>query len=342
MIDKDISEDPFYFTASYNDIVYDNEPPQSMFYVNFTYDTTDAVYVSYLRSNLNWKTRYQLNLFEEPKSPVLIAMADIHNDGQSKIDIDHAELLGGDINLQSNGFQNNPTMYYRAESAFMDRAGSPTTTQGSVPKLARGEEVAGLYMFAVNQPFSIDARSNYALPMFRPRVTVDRFSLISKSFYGGAVSSSGKATRAYRLISDRFLSRGNCIIRESDQLAGETLLPDLAARDKHEFSIGQDADITYKENATLISTRSYSNSIRPSAVNIQTRTLSIYEVVTIVKNFKKNRRVKIEYSQQVIGQSVKLIVPNAVFSQDGSNIKCAVTVGADEEKVLSYRVEVIN
>ncbi|CAF4434418.1 unnamed protein product, partial [Adineta steineri] len=100
VIDKDISKDPVYLTVPANDIIYEDEPFQSKYYVNFTYETTDAVYLSYLRSNLNWKTRYQLNLFEESKSPIIIAMADIRNDGKSRIDVEHAELLGGDINLR--------------------------------------------------------------------------------------------------------------------------------------------------------------------------------------------------------------------------------------------------
>ncbi|UJR34017.1 hypothetical protein I4U23_021431 [Adineta vaga] len=106
LIDKDISKDPIFFTASSDHIVYENDPPQSKYYVNFTFDTTDAVYVSYLRSNLNWKTRYQLNLFNESKNAVLISMADIRNDGQSRVDIEHAELLGGDINLQMHSSSN--------------------------------------------------------------------------------------------------------------------------------------------------------------------------------------------------------------------------------------------
>src|ERR1700722_1733042 len=34
LIDKDISKDPVYFTVSSSDIIYDEEPPQSKYYVN--------------------------------------------------------------------------------------------------------------------------------------------------------------------------------------------------------------------------------------------------------------------------------------------------------------------
>jgi len=342
LIDKDISKEPIYLTVSPDHIVYGDEPPQSKYYVSFTFESKDQVYVSYLRSNLNWKTSYQLNLFDEPKTPVLISMADIRNDGQSKIEIEHAELLGGDINLQmypqqyiTEAISN---QYQYAYSLAPGAAGPlPRATQ---PSVGKGEEVAGLYVFAINQPFSIEAKTNHLLPMFRPRVTVQRYALISKYFYGGAGSSTGKAQRSYRLSSDRFLSRGNCIIRESDRLVGETSLPDLAAKDRHEFSIGQDPEIVYKENVTLISSRSYNESIRRGGIP-QERTESVYNVNLVLKNFKKTRPVKIEYEQHIHGHSVKLSIPNANFTQDGSTIKSDFTIDADDEKTFSYKFELI-
>ena len=109
--------------------------------------------------------------------------------------------------------------------------------------MGKGEEVAGLDVFPIDQPLTIEGKSNYLMAMFRPQVTVERYGSIRKSFFGGAGISLGKGQRSYRLSSDRFLSRGNCLVREFDHLVGETQLPDLAANDKQEFSIGQDADI---------------------------------------------------------------------------------------------------
>jgi hypothetical protein len=341
LTDKDISKDPIFFTASSDQIVYDEEPPQSKYYVNFTYDTTDAVYVSYLRSNLNWKTDYQLSLFDDSKSPVLISMANIRNDGQSKVDIEHAELVGGDINLQmyqlSYVTEAHSNRYYASYAA----PGAPMAA-ADAPKIKQAEEIASLYIYPISQAFSIDAKTNYLLPMFRPRVTVDRYGSISKYFYGSAGSTTGKAQRSYRLSSDRFLSRGNCIIRESDRLVGETSLPDIAAKDKYEFSIGQDADIVFKENITIVTTRTYNDTIRRGSIGTQTRTETTYSVNLLVKNFKKTRSVKIEYQQLVQGQSVQLAKPNTAFTQDGSTIKTEFTLAAGDEKSLSYKFDVIN
>jgi hypothetical protein len=344
LIDKDISQEPIYFTVPSDHIVYDDELPQSKYYVNFTYETTDSVYVSYLRSNLNWKTRYQLNLFDESKNPVLISMADIRNDGQSKVEIEHAELLGGDINLQMNRQPQWPTSQPQLQANMYhsdSRSQSDSFEKVQVPSISQGEEVAGLYIFPINQPFSIEAKTNYLLPMFRPRVTVERYGSISKYFYGTVGSSTGKAQRSYRISSDRFLSSGNCIIRESDRLAGETSLPDLAAKNLHEFSIGQDSDIVYKENATLISSRIYNKTTSSYGV-IRSLTQSTYNISLLLKNFKKNRPVKIEYKQHMQGTSVKLIASNTDFIQESSTIQYKTTIAANDEKLLSYKVEIIN
>jgi hypothetical protein len=337
LIDKDISQEPIYLTVQPDHIIYDDEPSQSKYYVNFTWESIDDVHVSYLRSNLNWKTRYQLNLFDETKDAILIAMADIRNDGKSRIDIEHAELLGGDINLRI--FEQHRSERYEVrEHAVMH---APANTQFS-PSVSRSEELAGLYIFPINQSFSIEGKTNYYLPMFRPQITVERFGSIRKPFFGGAGSSNGKAQRSYRLSSDRFLSRGNCIIREYDRLVGESLLPDLAAKDKHVFSIGQDPDIVYKENVTLMSSRSFNATIRTGSKEIEERTLSIYTINLLLKNFKKNRSIKIEYKYEIYARSVKLIGNSSSFILDGSMIKSTMTLPADGEKLLSYKIEVVN
>ena len=338
IVDKDISKDPIYLTVSFDQILHDQEPPQSKFYVNFTYDTSDAVYVSYLRSNLNWKTIYQLYLFDEPKAPSLIAMAEIRNDGQSKVDIEHAELLGGDINLQMQSFQYSYKVEATSNRYFAAPQGpSQVAYDASGPTIKQAEEVAGLYVFPIDQSFSIDSKTSYLLPMFRPQVTIERYGLISKSFYGSAGSTTGKAQRTYRLQADRFLSSGNCIIRESDRLVGESSLPNLAAKDKHAFSIGQDSDIVYKENVTLVSTRSIPDSTRRGSIDSQLRTESVYNVNVSIKNFKKGKAVKVAYEQQIQGRSVELSTPNSVFKQDGSTIKTEVTLSSGDEKVLTYK-----
>jgi hypothetical protein len=166
---------------------------------------------------------------------MITPLADIRNNGDSKFDIENGELLGGDINLEMSEKQPQVRNRYSFKaSKFVAESGHRSKAP---PSIEQGKELAGLYRFTINQSFSIDANTNYLLPMFRPQVTVERFGLIQITFSGVIKKSKGKVQRRYRLSSDRFLSRGNCMIREDDHLVGEIFLPDLAAKDQHEFSI---------------------------------------------------------------------------------------------------------
>jgi len=323
------------------------------YYVNFTYTTSDSkVFVSYLRSNLHWQTQYQLNLYNDVSD--LIAMANIRNDGKLSVSLDHSELIGGDINLQT---QDQHQSYQRSRSNHNLNAKNGghrnmlnMAMVSDKPTVEQGEELTGLYVYPINKPFIIDAETNYLLPMFRPEVTVERYNSISKSF--STTSNTGKAQRSYRLRSNRFLSHGSCIIRELDRIVGETQMPNLAAKDKYEFSIGEDADVIYKENITLITSTTYnetqsavhtSNSKELSSVVIITRTRYIYEINVQVKNFK-HRPIKVEYEQKGFYSyvSMKLTMSDKYhFIQDGSTIKSNMTLKANTDETYSYIIEVV-
>jgi hypothetical protein len=196
-----------YFNVPLDQIYYLQEPTKTKYYVDFVYHTLDSnVFVSYLRSDLNWQTQYQLNLYADKSD--LIAMANIRNDGKSSMTIDHAELIGGDINLQIQHHRNADFFNYKL--AFQPKARAMqmlmSSDESSAPIIEQGSELAGLYVFPINQPFTIAAKTNYLLPMFRPHVTVERYAFISKTF--SSISMTGKAQRSYRLKSDRYLSPG--------------------------------------------------------------------------------------------------------------------------------------
>jgi len=338
---------PLYYTVPQDQIFYLEEPIKSKYYVNFKYITpsNSKVFVSYLQSNINWKTQYHLNLYDNRND--LIVTADIRNDGKSPIVINQAELIGGDINLRTPHESNS-----RSESfaLFKQNAMQLTSADSAEPTVEQGKELAGLYVFPITKPFTIDGKTNYLLPMFRPEVSIDRYGSISKPF--STLSNRGKAQRSYRLKSDRYLSQGNCIIREQDRLVGETSLPNLAAKDHHDFSIGEDADIVYKENVKLTSSTTYNETelINKNSDNkyisppvIVTHTRFIYEIHLQVKNFK-NRPVNIEYEQKGFDfyHIVKLTnLHKGPFSQDGSSIKSTMMLKANTVENYSYTVELV-
>jgi len=139
----------------------------------------------------------------------------------------------------------------------------------------------------------------------------------------------------------------SCIIRENDRIVGETSLPNLAAKDTYQFSIGEDADIIYKENITLVfsSTFNETESITKDSYNkdiapvvIITRTRFVYNIDVQLKNFKI-RPINIEYEQKGLHsyQKVELTKSSEYeFIRDGSSIKTNITLKANTTKTFSY------
>ncbi|CAF3261758.1 unnamed protein product [Rotaria sp. Silwood2] len=207
--DESISgKDLFLNNVPTNHILYLEEPHKPKVYVNFTYEALhdEILYVSYLRSDLDWKTRYQLNLYND--TSVLIAIAEIKNDGESTISIEQAEIIGGDINLKI-PISVRQTLSNHADA--LDSFGLPRMRKSfamasQLATVEQGEESCGVYVFNIDKPFLIDAKTTFLLPMLRPQVTVERFALISKYF--STSLSTSKAQRSYRITPDQFLTRG--------------------------------------------------------------------------------------------------------------------------------------
>jgi hypothetical protein len=197
--DESISgKDALFFTVPSDYIYYLEEPSDTKFYVDSTYNISNSkAFVSYLRANLNWRTQNQLYLYNDKSD--LIVMANIRNEEKSSVSVDQAELLSDDINLRIQQQQ------YRRYGVMLTKFYSDGI-HNDAPTIEEGEELVGVYVFSINKPFIIDGKTNYLLPMFRPQITDERDDSISKSF--SVMSNNGKAQRSYRLRSDRYLPRG--------------------------------------------------------------------------------------------------------------------------------------
>ena len=329
LIDNSISEEPILFTVLSNDILYIHKPHQSRYYVDFMYNATDTIYLSYLRANLKWTASYELDIFQGSVNPILNVMAEIQNDGHSKIDIERAELIGGDSNYYING------------EGFSVRFDSLASTVQPLSSVGQATDINGRYVFPINQPFSIDGNAKYSLTIFRPQVDVTRFGLINVWISNENRKFSGYARRSYRLSADHFLLSGNCFIREHGYLLGRTSLPNLAAKNQHEFSFDEDQDITYDGNVTLVTRSIYNKTIQTDNKDEQ-RTESVYNVNVLIKNFKTIRSIKVEYKQAILDHSIKLLKSNGGLIKDGKTIEYKITLLPGQEKLISYSVETIN
>lgn len=347
-----VDDDTLYFTVQPNEIFYPEEPAKTKYYVDFKYTPQNAnIRISYFQTNIHWRTQYQMNLFDNKYE--LIAMANIRNDGKRPLKIVNAVLISGDINLQSEQ-QDKPLRKSRYSNEFAAQhllAAAPVAQQEAMPPmLSEGAELAGVFSYMISDAFTIEGKTNYLLPMFRPHLSVERYGLISKLF--STVSSTSKAQRSYRLVSDRYLPSGNAVIRDYEQIVGEVLLPNIAAKEKYEFSIGEDIAIVYKENVTLVSTRTFNeteiisqteNNKAFMPIMINTRTELTYKINLEVKNLKEVS-AKIEYEQKGlhIYHKYSIKAPNQYhFNQDASTIKTNLTLKPNETKNITYTLSIV-
>jgi len=341
-----------YFTVKQNEIFYLEQPAKTKYYVDVKYIPKNAkIHVSYFQTNVFWRTQYQLNLFESKSE--LITMANIRNDGKLPLKIGNAVLISGDINLSSEQLDK-PLRKSRFSNEFAAQhllVAAPVDQQEIMaPTVGEGAELAGVFSYLISEPFVIEGKTNYLLPMFRPSLSVERYGSISKLF--STISTVAKAQRSYRLVSDRYLPSGNAVIRDYEQIVGEILLPNIAAKEKYEFSIGEDMAIVYKENVTLISTRTFNETEVISQtennkvfmpIMINTRTESTYKINLEVKNLKEISS-KIEYEQKGlhIYHKYSFKGPNQYhFVQDASSIKTNLTLKPNEIKTVSYTLSIV-
>jgi hypothetical protein len=316
--------DNTYYILTDDRIRYFTIPYQRNYLVDFVLETlpNEQIYLRYLQTNIKWKVRYDLLLDNNDTNTILQAYADIRNNGNSLLIIDFAELISGDINLQSSNSVNG-----------ID--GSNYLTQGSTsPSISNPEELVGVYIFTINETFILDPQSNYILPIFRPIINIERYGLIEKYF--SSMDNSGNAQRAYRIrVEDTYLPQGQVFIRESDRLIGEISWPDLAANETNEFNLGEDIDLQYFEYIQL-------NSRREIYPNITIHFfLSTYTIQLYLINMK-SRLINFEYRLKFYSQNnlqLKLNSTNNYFQLDGSSIFGTFQINANDEQEFQFTFE---
>lgn len=322
--DSIINGKPMYFTVNPNDIFYLEEPSTDYkYHVDFTYTAQDEnTYVSYLQTNLQWRTQYQLCFYNNEVE--LIAKANIINNANSSVSIKKAELISYDVNLQNYYQQYSPYYVYDESRRVI------------ISTSEMDQAFSGTPIFSIDTPFIIDGQTNYLLPMPRPQVNVERYHAVIKAFSQNMYN--GKAERFYRLQSNRNLSRGNCTIRENNQIVGEILLPNLPANYNYEFSIGQDSEVSISENVTVLlsnqsETWDSSYHYRRSSIN---NTYNIQVKVTNVKD----RSIVFEYKQGFGPSKLQLDKStNNICICEDVFVKCKATIKAYDEFIYFYEVQ---
>jgi hypothetical protein len=338
---QDLIDNTFY-TLNNDRIRYFSIPPIHNYSVDFVLETytNEQLYLRYLQKNIKWKVRYDLLLADNNTNSILQAYADIRNDGSSSLMIDFAELVSGDINIQSsssNGDGNNGASSFNGnfngQQGILGAANSYFTTT-TAPFISNAEELVGVYIFTINETFILDPRTNYILPMFCPTIDIERYGSIEKYFT--PQDNYGNAQRAYRLrVEETFLPQGQVFVRESDRLVGESYWSDIAANDTNEFTLGQDPDLQYIEYLELNSRREV-NLTNISRYTISTYTIDLHLINNKPRSINFDYRLKF-YSQDYL--KLKGNTTNNSFQIDGASIIGTFQLNANDEQQFKFTFE---
>jgi len=338
--------DNTYYMINSDRIKYLSIPFVQKYLVDFMFDINhiEKIYLRYLQNNIKWKVRYDLLLENNNTDSILQAYADIRNDGSSTLMIDFAELISGDVNIQSSlpassGYYETTTttggyVGYDGPGISNDQQGIAPAS--APPTISQGAELAGIYVFSINETFILDPRSNYILPMFRPVIDIERYGLIEKYFR--PMDNRGNAQRSYRLrVPDRYLPKGHVFVRESNRLVGEIYWSDLGTNETNEFDLGQDPDLQYIEYIQLNSRREISQT------NVLNRVLSTYTIdLHLINN--KQRLINFEYRLNFYSQdnlTIKENTKNNLLQIDGSSIFGIFQINANDEQQFKFTFETL-
>ncbi|CAF0923952.1 unnamed protein product [Didymodactylos carnosus] len=340
---KDLSDNTYYTVLYSQTIKYFDIPPTNKIIVDFTFETSniEQLYLQMISNQLKWRTIYDLLL--DDNDTLLIGYADMQNSGLNAVQIEQAELFGGDINIRGPSQTSYNNEYYQSAGSGNAAAGLYNDVSYTTMSPTHiGQELAGVYLFTIDKPFIIDAKSNYLLPIIRSTIEIERYGSIRKYFQ--ITNNNGNAQRSYRLKSDQFLLKGNVLVRENNRLVGETMWTDQAANNSYIFSIGQDPDIIYSETIMLLTNESSKSVENSQSGNIPNGNIgyvytvnTTYEITLNLKNFKE-RSVLVEYMQDMTSRLFIFPQQTNDFKRDGSIIAGNFTLQSKEIKELKYKI----
>ena len=335
--------DDTYYTISPDRIRYLSIPPVRNYIVNFIFETNRAepLYLRFLQNNIKWHVYYDLLLEMNDNDSILQAYAAIRNDGSIPLKIDSAELISGDVNIETWSSASSPSQSYNDNSgyAYSPSAGGTNNQQAIVlttttPVISEGQELAGVYVFSINETFILDPQSNYILPMFRPVIDIERYGLIEQYFQPR--DRQGNAQRAYRLrVADTYLPNGQVFVRESNRLVGETHWSDHSANQTNEFYLGKDPDLQYIEYVQLNSRREVYET------NGYHFVLSTYTInLRLINNKKRSMNFKyhLRFSTQD-NLTLKENANNNLLQLIGSTIYGKFQLDEDSEQEIQFTIE---
>ncbi|CAF1136514.1 unnamed protein product [Rotaria sordida] len=273
-----------YFRAQRHELEYVTMPEQKETEVSYVLKQQGKATLSYQIHGISWLPQYELSILSDDRQHTFQAFAEITNGTKQEYRIDRTELFSGDVHLQGEVEAKRRRDRSRSRSRSLSVASEEDREEfdcrGMTLTIDTLGELAGLYLYSIDQPFILLPKSTFGLPFINATIQIRKYVGLTLSFTSH--TQIRKLQRKYRIESiDKFLPGGPLTIREQGHLVGVTTLPDMSVGDKHTFSCGQDSDVSLNRQVKLISRERHS---------------AMYAVHLTFKNVKSTP-VKFEYNE---------------------------------------------
>ncbi|CAF1522752.1 unnamed protein product [Didymodactylos carnosus] len=324
-----------YYIVSNEQIEYVDIPLiKNQYLLDFTFDKElpldELVHISYLRSNLSWRSRYNLQL--NGSQSVLTSYGDIHNNASYNIEINKLTLLTGSISMYTECLDR-----YKLYDDFNRHS---LATYADVKPLVCLPNTKP-FVFTINEPFIIESKAHFLVPISHTYVDVQCYNSLKKDRFS-FVTNRGNMERSCKLLSKfNYLPKGNLVIRENEKILGELMFSgDIHPNDSYNFVLGMDPDVTYEEEIIPIGVATVNKSNTDSYMSYKNRK-TIYQVNGKIRNFK-NFEINVEYiinGDMFSGYSGMKILKTDTGHIDLSGISMKFVIPAEQEKEFSYTIQ---
>ncbi|MFC6590622.1 hypothetical protein ACFP81_11635 [Deinococcus lacus] len=271
--------------------------------------------LSYLTRSLEWTPRYTLRA--SGSSAALSALADIRNNSDMAYQIRDTELLAGDVNIDDGRMYREQ---YAPAPMLTLTSGTGTFASADIA-IENRATLNGLYRYGLSQGFTLPAQATVTLPFMQPKLsTFERYAGLNTSFSNQG--SKGVMSRFYRLKADQALPGGQLTIREENRLVGQVSVPETAAGEPVEFTVGRDPDMRYVRSVQTLKSDKAGGTYK----------------VTYSFESSKDRVTRAEVSERVYGKLVT--VEGATRREDGAiELRVDVPAGGKASKTFTVTLK---
>ena len=280
-----------YFHARQQDLLLPEAPPpqgqRGVVTLTFALPAAGQGVLTYLTQSLTWSAHYRLDI-DAHGGGVLRADATLHNRGDLPFEPEVLTLVAGDV---PGNVQRGPDI-----PAFLRNAdrGGPA---GLVPSWQNDfdgtPEVAGLYRYQLLNPPRLAGAADVTVPFDDVPLTQTRLTnvLTRRMEFKGDT----RGVRRYRVVAQRPLLSAKVTVRDQGYLVGQQSIQETAAGEDLDFTLGQDPNVTYRREVTLL------GSAGPAETNKATEddaqgALQKYRVVYQIRN-AGTRQVEYEVTE---------------------------------------------